>query len=93
MSYRPILGQRVLYQLTKGDAEAIQLARNIESVVGRKGNTAREGQYYAADVVRVFGGNPDGWANLKVLLDGNDVHWVTSVPYGDEPGTWCRTAF
>ena len=26
--------------------------------------------------------------NLRVMLDGSDVHWVTCVPEGTGPGTW-----
>lgn len=26
--------------------------------------------------------------NLRVELDGSDIHWVTAVPEGNVPGTW-----
>lgn len=90
MSDRPILGQRVLYCLSKQDAEYIEARRARE---GSGGNSVREGDFCAADVVRTFPGNTDGRANLKVQLDGHDTHWATSAPYGDGPGTWQRTAF
>lgn len=38
-------------------------------------------------VTRVWGGDV---VNLKVMLDGNDTYWATSVPFSEahEPGTW-----
>ena len=55
---------------------------------GHVGNEAREGDYYPAVVVRVFGEYPDSPVNLKVLLDGNDDFWATSRYEGEGPGTW-----
>jgi hypothetical protein len=41
-----------------------------------------------AVVVRVFDGIEDNKINLKVLLDGNETPWETSVPEGTGPRTW-----
>lgn len=55
------------------------------------GNSASEGDQYAAVVVRVF--NPTTTtANLKVLLDGNDDYWATSATEGEGPGRWAWPA-
>jgi hypothetical protein len=53
--------------------------------VAHIGLSAREGDVCAADVTAV---HSSGAVNLRVLLDGTDVHWLRNVPEGDEPGTW-----
>lgn len=85
MPQPPTPGRIVLYRLTEDDARHItqQRAHN-----GQSGNYVREGDRYPAIVVRVFSGNPDDVANLKVFLDGEDTHWATSRHNGTEPGTW-----
>ena len=95
MSEKPLLGQRVLYCLTKQDAERIVQLRDQadRALSGQRGNYVAEGQYFAADVVQTFMGSTDGRANLQVRLDGPDSYWATSVPFGQGPGTWQRTAF
>lgn len=54
--------------------------------VAHIGTPVHTGQEFAAQVCAV----PDApRLNLRVLLDGSDVHWVTNVPQGSgEPGTW-----
>ena len=52
------------------------------------GNWCEAGQTYPAVVVRNFPGETAGLANLQVLLDGTDTHWVTSRAEGEGPGTW-----
>ncbi len=54
--------------------------------VAHIGTPVHAGQEFAAQVSVI-----PGWPrlNLRVLLDGSDVHWVTNVPQGTgQPGTW-----
>lgn len=90
MSERPMLGQRVLYKLTATDVERINNLRQDGS--GRVGNSVRQGQQLAADVVAVFP-NAGTAANLQAHVDGNFSIWPTSVCLGEEPGFWQRTQF
>lgn len=56
-------------------------------LAAHKGNPVSAGEYYPAQVVRRF--NPEGTTvNLQVSLDGNDLHWATSVSEGDGDGQW-----
>jgi hypothetical protein len=53
--------------------------------VAHMGSPVRAGDVLAADVAMV----PDPpLVNLRVLLDGTDVHWATSVAEGPGPGQW-----
>ncbi|MBP5875645.1 hypothetical protein PV360_37305 [Streptomyces scabiei] len=81
----PTICRMVIYRLTDHDARHITQQRAHHE---RRGNFVREGDQYPAIVVRVFEGSTNGTCNLKVLLDGEDVHWATSAREGDEPGTW-----
>lgn len=54
---------------------------------GHFGNHAYEGDQYPAVVIRVHD-EPTVTVNLKVLLDGNDEYWATSVKEGDGSGSW-----
>lgn len=51
------------------------------------GNNVTMGTVCPAMVVRMFG---DSIVNLKVMLDGSDTYWATSVAYDGAglPGTW-----
>ena len=53
--------------------------------VAHTGLDAAAGDVCAAVVVAVH--TPPA-VNLKVLLDGNDDYWATSVTEGDSPGHW-----
>ncbi|MFE2539103.1 hypothetical protein [Actinacidiphila glaucinigra] len=93
----PTIGRIVHYRLTEQDANDINRRRKdaTKSNAGadrtgfvlHTGNHALEGQLFPAIVVRVFN-ETTTTANLKVLLDGNDVYWATSRAHGDEPGRW-----
>lgn len=52
------------------------------------GNPVREGDICPAMVVAAGGGEPP--VNLKVVLDGSDTYWATSVGYDENkaPGTF-----
>lgn len=81
----PTIGRVVMYRLTEHDARQITQRRAHHEL---RGNFVHEGDVYPAMVVRVFDGSTNGTCNLKVFLDGEDVHWATSAREGDEPGTW-----
>ncbi len=52
------------------------------------GNDVKAGDILPAMVLRVWGDS--GCSNLKVILDGSDEYWATSVSFDDtkQPGTW-----
>lgn len=57
--------------------------------VAHIGVTVREGDVPYADVSEVA--DPQcGRLNLRVALDGTDVHWVKGAAEGTGPGTWAR---
>lgn len=76
----PSLGRTVHYCLTKADAEAIREKRRLLSGSFR-GNSATEGDVFAAVIVRTLEGSgplsASTLVNLKVQLDGDDTLWVT----------------
>lgn len=86
------IGSQVCYRLTDSDVIDIQNLRDhLRDPNGSRiyfGNPVEVGQVYPAVVVRIwpkeFGDNPG--FNIRVLLDGNDTFWKTSVSAGDEPG-------
>jgi hypothetical protein len=45
------------------------------------GNDVHAGDVYPAMVIRVWGSS--GCSNLKVMLDGSDTYWATSVNYAE----------
>lgn len=65
----------VIYTLDHMDAVLIQRARQQVSA-GRRGSSVRAGDAFPAVVVRTW--EDTGSVNLKVFLDGDDDHWVTS---------------
>jgi hypothetical protein len=102
MQIVPTLGRVVWYVFSALDAEKInrrrQHARNhmeahISASVGTMihvGNDVHEGDKAAAIVVAVHGDKPDSYVNLKVMLDGSDDYWATSVKVsdGEQPGAY-----
>ncbi len=52
------------------------------------GNDVKAGDILPAMVLRVWG--TSGCSNLKVMLDGSDEYWATSVSYEEDkrPGSW-----
>lgn len=95
------IGRWVHYTLTEYDAERIEQRRRDALEAGAAGartghqthvgNLAEAGQTFPAVVVRVFD-LTSGTANLRVMLDGTDELWATSVKEGDQPGTWAWPA-
>lgn len=95
---RITLGTRVLYTLSSYDAGIVNCRREDSSVgsplgtpwpLGVQGNYVLEGQSYPAIVVAVF---EDGYYNLQVFLDGNDVLWATSRQEGEGSGRFVVAA-
>ena len=92
------VGRIVQYVLSKEDVEQIN-RRRVEGVGHGKdwpqgaqahvGNQASAGAVVPAIVVWPHH-NEDSTFNGQAFLDGNDVLWITSVPYSAEskPRTW-----
>lgn len=81
------IGRIVLYTLSEGDCTDIVINRMRRDDAGS--NTASPGAEYPAIVVRVWGTEYTETAvNLKVFLDGEDTHWVSSRKEGTGPNTW-----
>jgi hypothetical protein len=97
----PTPGRIVLYTLSKQDADAQNKRRadaqkhlqdhreNSNGVQIHVGNPLAEGDVYPMMIVRVWNpGNAHSAVNGQVLLDGNDLLWVTSVKVGTAPGSY-----
>jgi hypothetical protein len=75
-------GQHVVYSLAEHDVLKIEASREHNSGVVH--NSIEVGQAFPAFIVRDWG----EYTNLRVLLDGPDDLWATSVRAGNGPGTW-----
>lgn len=87
----PTVGRIVLYSVSAEQAERINRRpdwHHLSGVQVHFGNEATEGSVYPAMVVAVWGNTPTCAVNLKVMLDGTDELWATSVSVGDRPGTF-----
>lgn len=96
---KPSIGRIVHYRLHEQDAAAINARRVKATGHAREhghgmgehpaghqvhnGNTVAAGDVYPMVITRVWGDQPTSSVNGQVLLDGNDMHWVTSVSHGD----------
>lgn len=76
-------GEHVVYTLAEHDVAKIEANREGTPAHGHH-NSVEVGQRLPAFIVRDWG----GCANLRVLLDGLDDHWPTSVPEGEGAGKW-----
>jgi hypothetical protein len=95
---KPTIGRIVHFSLHAEHAKAINKRRTdarssgittqASGAVVHVGNDAREGDVYPAMIVRTWGEREDSPVQLQVFLDGSDTYWATSVPHGDQPGTW-----
>lgn len=91
----PTIGRIVLYTLDIADARAINSRRlDAQNMMDwhraiksgaqvHVGNEVEAGEQYPAVIVRVWGGTPTAAVNLKVLLDGTDSYWASSVCEGE----------
>lgn len=96
------VGRTVLYKLSERDVVEINRRRTTPYSIAERikvlawplgaqahiGNIVVEGDTYPMVVVRKWGGADSDMVNGQVLLDGNDVLWVTSVHQGDTNGAW-----
>lgn len=94
---RPTIGRIVDYTLSEQDAAAISSRRQQDQaaardVVGQRycgqpsgGNQVSAGDVFPLIITRVWGDQPGSAVNGQVLLDGNDLLWVTSVSLGEGP--------
>ncbi len=87
----PSLGRIVHYRLTANDAQQIKRAR-LAGGGGFgptfRGNEVAENDVFPMTITRVWGNTPDTAVNGQVMLDGNDLHWATSVHVGEGAGTF-----
>lgn len=81
---RVSLGRVVLYTLTVREADEVNRRRDF-SANNHYGNKASPGDVYPMVIVKVW---DDQSVNGQVHLDGNDLHWVTSVTDGIGGGHW-----
>jgi hypothetical protein len=91
---KPTIGRIVHYRLDDQDAAHIN-QRRAHALTQSKaaghafpvhtGNAATAGDVYPMTITRVWGDTSDSAVNGQVLLDGNDVHWVTSATQGEGP--------
>lgn len=96
----PTVGRIVLFKVADYQAEQINRRRRDAAdkmdwhralksgAQVHAGNPATVGDVYPAIITAVWGDKPDSAVNLKVLLDGTDDFWVTSVCVGELPGTY-----
>ena len=92
-------GRIVNYMLTDEDVNAIEVLRQTkigtDGELLYKGNATTPGDVVPVIVTKV---HADSSINGRVILDGNDFHWITSVRAADydedsktfkqELGTW-----
>lgn len=98
----PTIGRIVHYRLSADDAAqvnrrrttAFSIAERIKAAVwphgaqAHIGNEAAEGDAVPMLIVKTWGDTPGSCVNGQVLLDGNDVLWVTSAMVGEGPRTF-----
>lgn len=100
----PKVGDLVLYSLSEQNANQINRRRSDASLNVRKmreerpgfiahiGNSVAAGDVFPMTITRVWGSTPGCAVNGQVMLDGNDLHWVTSVNevdgVSDPQGRW-----
>jgi hypothetical protein len=98
----PTIGRIVQYVLTTQDAEAINRRRTSGPKIQERmlsvppawpagaqahiGNQLNAGEIFPMVICKTWGDQANSVVNGQVLLDGNDVLWVTSVSVGDGPG-------
>lgn len=96
---KPTVGRIVHYVVSKLDADQMATRRTTSYSIAERmkaavwpfgaqahiGNTVVEGNIFPLIITKVW--NPE-LVNGQVLLDGNDVLWVSSAHHGAEAGTW-----
>ena len=94
---KPTIGRIVHYRLSAYDANAINARRKdakeklpwhhaIRSGAQvHVGNDVAAGEVYPLVITRLWGDTPESCFNGQLLLDGNDLFWVTSTSIGEGP--------
>lgn len=88
-----LVARRVVYfvfnQTAAHAVERQRLRSPGSGETGGGGNPVRVGDILPALVVQTWGAESTS-INLKVMLDGPDTYWATSIPYdaAKTPGTW-----
>lgn len=101
----PTIGRIVQYRVSASDAQAINQRRKDarEKLPWHRairsgaqvhvGNDVREDDIYPLIITRVWGDTAASAFNGQLLLDGNDLYWVTSTEIGEGPAkcAWPNT--
>lgn len=94
---KPTIGRIVIYRATANDADTINRRREDaqEKMLWHQalktgtqvhvGNSVKEGDEFPLIITRVWGDSESAAFNGQLLLDGNDLYWVTSTKIGDKP--------
>lgn len=94
---KPTIGRIVLYRLSGQDATAINQRRKDardklawhhalrSGAQVHVGNDAKDGDVFPLIITKVWGDTEGSAFNGQLLLDGNDLFWVTSTSLGDGP--------
>jgi hypothetical protein len=101
MATPPTVGRIVIYTLSEQDAELINGRRLAAGAHSREhsehngtvlhvGNQVTVHDSFPMVITRVLGSTALGeyLVNGSVVLDGNDLHWATSVKQGTGHRTW-----
>ncbi len=76
---KPSIGRIVIYKLTEADRKKLEIH---QSSMDGGCNVSTE---LPAIVVAVWS---DTCVNLRVLTDGTQIWWKSSINEGDQPGNW-----
>lgn len=85
---KPTKGRIINYRLSGDDVKEIDVKRRVTN---QHGNPVSAGDTVPAIITAVFENEfgPEVYGlNLKLFLDGEDTHWVTSRKEGSETGEW-----
>lgn len=92
---KPSIGRIVHYTLSEQDADHINRRRahaKEQATLGghnhpvHVGNSVSAGDVHPMTITRTWGDTPESSVNGQVMLDGNDLHWVTSRSQGEGNG-------
>lgn len=94
---KPTIGRIVHYHLTQDDADHINARRALALAKARDeghahpthvGNSAAAGDVRPMVITQIWGDTSESAVNGQVMLDGNDLHWVTSRSHGEGLGRY-----
>ncbi len=89
-----VVSESVAAEIMRRRTNAISISERIKvnkwplGAQAHVGNDVNVGDIYPAMILRVWG--TSGCSNLKVMLDGSDEYWATSISYENDkrPGSW-----